>query len=318
VLLAADAAPAPLLRPLPRPSQLLELLAADHIPGGAAMMMIAAPSKCGSCSRSNLQGRGRWLDARPRPVHVAHASSGPEQQQTERLSLQAACAKLDRLLVGVLAGGAACCCTVPVPRAPPHPTHPHPPQATITPEGEEQALALVDLLVQQGTLAGFGTGRQLPKRIYTIDELRLNKVEPSKLLSPKDESLNTVRNITQVGQRLRGRAAAAATACTEPGGGGSSSGRVAAPRADSLPAPPQAAALAGLLALGWLSHGDMGRVVGAAVGVAFALVVDQVASSGGAEALVVDTLGRLLLPSYAKRVGVPRLPCACTHLPQHP
>jgi hypothetical protein len=30
----------------------------------------------------------------------------------------------------------------------------------------------------------FGRGLQVPKRIYTIDELRLNKVEPEKLLSP--------------------------------------------------------------------------------------------------------------------------------------
>jgi hypothetical protein len=33
-------------------------------------------------------------------------------------------------------------------------------------------------------LQAFGRGLQVPKRIYTIDELRLNKVEPEKLLSP--------------------------------------------------------------------------------------------------------------------------------------
>ncbi len=64
----------------------------------------------------------------------------------------------------------------------------------------------------------------------------------------------------------------------------------------------QAAALAGLVALGWLTHGDVGRVLSTTVGVAFALVVDQVANAGGGEALVVDTLGCWLLPSYAKRV----------------
>lgn len=37
----------------------------------------------------------------------------------------------------------------------------------------------------------------MPKRIYTIEELRLNKLEPEKLLSPTDVSLNTVRNIAQ-------------------------------------------------------------------------------------------------------------------------
>lgn len=46
-------------------------------------------------------------------------------------------------------------------------------------------------------LQAFGRGRQVPKRIYTIEELRLNKLEPEKLLSPTDVSLNTVRNIAQ-------------------------------------------------------------------------------------------------------------------------
>jgi hypothetical protein len=46
-------------------------------------------------------------------------------------------------------------------------------------------------------LQAFGRGRQVPKRIYTIQELRLNKLEPEKLLSPTDVSLNTVRNIAQ-------------------------------------------------------------------------------------------------------------------------
>lgn len=37
--------------------------------------------------------------------------------------------------------------------------------------------------------------------------------------------------------------------------------------------------------------------------VAFTLVLDQVANSGGGEALIVDTIGRLLMPSYGKRVA---------------
>jgi hypothetical protein len=37
----------------------------------------------------------------------------------------------------------------------------------------------------------------VPKRIYTIEELRLNRLQPEKLLSPSDVSLNTVRNIAQ-------------------------------------------------------------------------------------------------------------------------
>ena len=46
-------------------------------------------------------------------------------------------------------------------------------------------------------MQAFGCGQQVPKRIYTIEELRLNRIEPSALLSPSDESLNSVRNIAQ-------------------------------------------------------------------------------------------------------------------------
>ncbi len=41
--------------------------------------------------------------------------------------------------------------------------------------------------------------RQVPKRIYTLEEMRLNKVEPTSLLSPTDDTLNGVRTIVQVG-----------------------------------------------------------------------------------------------------------------------
>jgi hypothetical protein len=59
------------------------------------------------------------------------------------------------------------------------------------------------------TFASFGRARMLPKRDYTIDELRLNKIEPEKLLSPRDASLIAVRNGAQVAA-LAGFAAAAA------------------------------------------------------------------------------------------------------------
>jgi hypothetical protein len=39
---------------------------------------------------------------------------------------------------------------------------------------------------------------QVPKRIYTLEELRLNKIEPEKLLSPQDNTLGNVRNVLQV------------------------------------------------------------------------------------------------------------------------
>ncbi len=50
------------------------------------------------------------------------------------------------------------------------------------------------------------TTPQVPKRIYTLEELRLNRIEPEKMLAPKDESLNRVRNIAQ-GAALAGLAA---------------------------------------------------------------------------------------------------------------
>lgn len=64
-------------------------------------------------------------------------------------------------------------------------------------ELEDKATALVEQATSSGSLQAFGNAHVLPKRIYTIDELRLNKIEPEKLLSPKDESLNGVRNIAQ-------------------------------------------------------------------------------------------------------------------------
>ena len=39
---------------------------------------------------------------------------------------------------------------------------------------------------------------QVPKRIYTLEELRLNKIEAERFLSPADETLNTVRTVLQV------------------------------------------------------------------------------------------------------------------------
>ncbi|KAF6254596.1 hypothetical protein COO60DRAFT_1539727 [Scenedesmus sp. NREL 46B-D3] len=125
---------------------------------------------------------------------------------------------------------------------------------------ESQALQLAEEARQQGLVKAFGRGLQVPKRIYTIDELRLNKVEPEKLLSPTDESLNYVRNITQ------------------------------------------GAAAAGLAALAYFSGFDGGKVFGTLLGASFLLAADQVANMGGGEALIVDTLGRVIRPAYAQRV----------------
>ena len=44
---------------------------------------------------------------------------------------------------------------------------------------------------------------QIPKRIYSLEELRLNKIEAEKFLSPKDDTLSTVRTIVQVRTLLK-------------------------------------------------------------------------------------------------------------------
>ena len=43
---------------------------------------------------------------------------------------------------------------------------------------------------------------QVPKRQYTLEELRLNKIDAATLLSPKDDSLNRVRARSWVGVRV--------------------------------------------------------------------------------------------------------------------
>lgn len=39
---------------------------------------------------------------------------------------------------------------------------------------------------------------QVPKRAYSLQELRLNKIQPEQFLAPKDTTLSSVRNIVQV------------------------------------------------------------------------------------------------------------------------
>ena len=46
-------------------------------------------------------------------------------------------------------------------------------------------------------LRAYGAARQVPKRIYGLEELRLNNIQTDKLLSPKDYSLNFTRNVAQ-------------------------------------------------------------------------------------------------------------------------
>lgn len=47
---------------------------------------------------------------------------------------------------------------------------------------------------------------------------------------------------------------------------------------------------------------DIGKVVGTLLAATFLLAFDQVANMGGGEALIVDTLGRVIRPAYHDRV----------------
>ncbi|KAG2496576.1 hypothetical protein HYH03_005398 [Edaphochlamys debaryana] len=128
-------------------------------------------------------------------------------------------------------------------------------------KAEEAATRLIERGRELGLVRGFGTARQLPKRLYTIDELKLNKVEPEMLLSPKDASLIGVRNQARI------------------------------------------AAAAGLAAAAWNGHWDTSSILLALAGGIGVLVADQVANGGGGEALLVDSLGRVLVRNYGPRVA---------------
>jgi len=66
------------------------------------------------------------------------------------------------------------------------------------PQAESKVVARVEELKSGGLLRCFGSGQQVPKRIYTIEELRLNNIDATTLLSPKDTTLGFVRQAGQV------------------------------------------------------------------------------------------------------------------------
>ncbi|GFQ02409.1 hypothetical protein PHJA_002384800 [Phtheirospermum japonicum] len=73
---------------------------------------------------------------------------------------------------------------------------------------ERAALSLVrDLQGKPGGLHCFGAARQIPQRLYTMDELRLNGIETSSLLSPVDATLGSLERVIQAAGLLGGFAA---------------------------------------------------------------------------------------------------------------
>ncbi|KAL7205057.1 hypothetical protein ACSBR2_018053 [Camellia fascicularis] len=73
-------------------------------------------------------------------------------------------------------------------------------------KGDERiALSLVkDLQGKPGGLRCFGAARQEPQRLYTLDELKLNGIETSALLSPVDTTLGSIERNLQLAALLGG------------------------------------------------------------------------------------------------------------------
>ncbi|KAK3200403.1 hypothetical protein Dsin_023818 [Dipteronia sinensis] len=64
---------------------------------------------------------------------------------------------------------------------------------------DREALALVkDLQGKPGGLRCFGAARQVPQRLYTLDELKLNGIDTSSLLSPVDGTLGSIERNLQL------------------------------------------------------------------------------------------------------------------------
>ena len=74
----------------------------------------------------------------------------------------------------------------------------------------DDQLAAVALAKASPSLRAFGNGRGVPKRSYTLEELRLNKIDTREFLAPEDNTLDDVRNKLQIAA-LGGAGAAYAT-----------------------------------------------------------------------------------------------------------
>ncbi|KAL4579850.1 hypothetical protein LXL04_016018 [Taraxacum kok-saghyz] len=64
---------------------------------------------------------------------------------------------------------------------------------------DRAALSLInDLQSKPGGLRCFGAAQQVPQRLYTINELKLNGIETASLLSPKDTTLGAIERNLQI------------------------------------------------------------------------------------------------------------------------
>lgn len=62
---------------------------------------------------------------------------------------------------------------------------------------ETKAVALARELAARGALQGFGRGRRIQKQAFTLMDLRLNKIEAEKLLSPEDTQIAPAETAVQ-------------------------------------------------------------------------------------------------------------------------
>ena len=86
--------------------------------------------------------------------------------------------------------------------------------ATINVDSQQEqdaATQIVERLKGQGQVQGFGGASEVPKRLYTIEELRWNRIETTELLAPSDGTLNTVQTQLQIGLLAAVLAVGAAT-----------------------------------------------------------------------------------------------------------
>nr|ABK26568.1 unknown [Picea sitchensis] len=64
---------------------------------------------------------------------------------------------------------------------------------------EREAFSIITSLQgKPGGLRGFGAARQVPQKIYSLEDLRLNKIDTTCLLSPVDTTLGGVRRNLQI------------------------------------------------------------------------------------------------------------------------
>ncbi|KAM6577652.1 hypothetical protein CsatB_029489 [Cannabis sativa] len=75
----------------------------------------------------------------------------------------------------------------------------------LTKGDDKAALSLVKALQgKPGGLRCFGAARQIPQRLYTLDELKLNGIEAASLLSPVDTTLGAIERNLQLAAVLGG------------------------------------------------------------------------------------------------------------------